>query len=73
MPRDIGLRPKVAGAMGWWRKMVRSGVMDCIMVDEQCVYCDVLEDSQKRKIPVIATTDKIMMGLPDRTNDPVDR
>jgi acetyl-CoA decarbonylase/synthase complex subunit alpha len=72
VPRDIGLRPKVAGAMGWWRKMVRSGIMDCIMVDEQCVYCDVLEDSQKRKIPVIATTDKIMMGLPDRTNDPVD-
>jgi acetyl-CoA decarbonylase/synthase complex subunit alpha len=72
MPKGIGTKPKVAGAMGWWRKMVRSGVMDCIMVDEQCVFCDVLADASKRKIPVIATTDKIMLGLPDRTNDPVD-
>ncbi len=72
VPAGIGTRPKVAGAMGWWRKMVRSGVMDCVMVDEQCVFCDVLEDASKRKIPVIATTDKIMLGLPDRTNDPID-
>ena len=63
VPAGIGNRPKVAGAIGWWRKMVRSGVMDCVMVDEQCVWCDVLADSQKRKIPVIATTDKIMLGL----------
>ncbi|MCJ7444190.1 MAG: CO dehydrogenase/acetyl-CoA synthase complex subunit alpha [Methanotrichaceae archaeon] len=73
IPKNIGMKPKVAGAMGWWRKMVRSGVMDCVMVDEQCVFCDVLEDTQKRKIPLIATTDKIMLGLPDRTNDPVDQ
>jgi anaerobic carbon-monoxide dehydrogenase, CODH/ACS complex subunit alpha len=73
IPKGIGTKPKVAGAMGWWRKMVRSGVMDCIMVDEQCVFCDVLEDASKRKIPLIATTDKIMLGLPDRTNDPVDQ
>ena len=52
--------------------MIRSGVMDCVMVDEQCVFCDVLGDAEKRKIPVIATTDKIMLGLPDRTNDPID-
>jgi len=68
----IGTKPKVAGAIGWWRKMIRAGVMDCVMVDEQCVWCDVLADSQKRKIPVIATTDKIMLGLEDRTNDSVD-
>ena len=42
VPAGIGTKPKVAGAMGWWRKMVRSGVMDCVMVDEQCVFCDVL-------------------------------
>ena len=52
--------------------MIRSGVMDCVMVDEQCVFCDVIGDAEKRKIPVIATTDKIMLGLPDRTNDSVD-
>ena len=72
VPAGIGTKPKVAGAMGWWRKMIRSGVMDCVMVDEQCVFCDVLGDAEKRKIPVIATTDKIMLGLPDRTNDSID-
>jgi acetyl-CoA decarbonylase/synthase complex subunit alpha len=72
LAKNLGTKAKVAGAMGWWRKMIRSGVMDCIMVDEQCVFCDVMEDASKRKIPVIATTDKIMMGLPDRTNDPAD-
>ncbi|MDD2835732.1 MAG: CO dehydrogenase/acetyl-CoA synthase complex subunit alpha [Methanothrix sp.] len=73
VPKNLGPKAKIAGAMGWWRKMVRAGVMDCVMVDEQCVYCDVLGDAQMRKIPVIATTDKIMLGLPDRTNDPVDQ
>jgi acetyl-CoA decarbonylase/synthase complex subunit alpha len=73
VPKNLGPKAKIAGAMGWWRKMVRAGVMDCVMVDEQCVYCDVLGDAQKRKIPVIATTDKIMLGLPDRTNDSVDQ
>jgi acetyl-CoA decarbonylase/synthase complex subunit alpha len=72
IPANLGPKAKVAGAMGWWRKMVRSGIMDCVMVDEQCVYCDVLEDCQKRHIPVIATNDKIMYGLPDRTNDSTD-
>ncbi|RQW80738.1 MAG: CO dehydrogenase/acetyl-CoA synthase complex subunit epsilon [Methanothrix sp.] len=73
VPKNLGPKAKIAGAMGWWRKMVRAGVMDVVMVDEQCVYCDVLGDAQKRKIPVIATTDKIMLGLPDRTNDSVDQ
>lgn len=72
VPKGIGVKPKVAGAIGWWRKMVRSGVMDCVLVDEQCVWCNVLADCQKRNIPLIATTDKIMLGLQDRTNDPVD-
>ncbi len=72
IPANIGPKAKVAGAMGWWRKMVRAGIMDTVMVDEQCVYCDVLEDCEKRHIPVIASNDKIMLGLPDRTNDSAD-
>ncbi len=72
IPKDLGPKVKVAGAMGWWRKMVRSGVMDAVMVDEQCVYCDALQDCEERHIPLIATNDKILLGLPDRTNDPVD-
>jgi len=72
IPKMIGTKVKVVGAVGWWRKMVRAGIMDAVMVDEQCVWCDVVRDCQPRKIPVIATNDKIMYGLVDRTNDPVD-
>ncbi|HOK57772.1 MAG TPA: CO dehydrogenase/acetyl-CoA synthase complex subunit alpha [Methanothrix sp.] len=72
LPQNLGPKAKVAGAIGWWRKMVRAGIMDVVMVDEQCVWCDTLKDCEERKIPVIATTDKIMYGLKDRTNDPVD-
>lgn len=72
LPQNLGPKAKVAGAIGWWRKMVRAGIMDVVMVDEQCVWCDTLKDCEERKIPVIATTDKIMFGLKDRTNDPVD-
>ncbi|MHC1595009.1 MAG: CO dehydrogenase/acetyl-CoA synthase complex subunit alpha [Methanotrichaceae archaeon] len=70
--KNIGTKAKVAGAMGWWRKMVRAGVMDCVMVDEQCVYCDVLEECSAIKVPVIASNEKILLGLVDRTNDPAD-
>jgi acetyl-CoA decarbonylase/synthase complex subunit alpha len=73
IPANLGPKAKVAGAMGWWRKIVRSGVMDAVMVDEQCVYCDALEDCKARHVPLIATNDKIMLGLPDRTNDPADQ
>jgi len=72
IPQNLGPKAKVAGAIGWWRKMVRANVMDTVMIDEQCVWCDTVKDCQERSIPVIATTDKIMMGLRDRTNDPVD-
>ena len=70
--RMIGTKAKIAGAIGWWRKMVRGDCMDCIMVDEQCVWTDAIVDAEKYKIPLIATNEKIMLGLPDRTNDPVD-
>lgn len=68
----VGTKAKIAGAIGWWRKMVRGDCMDCIMVDEQCVWTDAIVDAEKYKIPLIATNEKIMLGLPDRTNDPVD-
>ncbi|TRZ68120.1 MAG: CO dehydrogenase/acetyl-CoA synthase complex subunit epsilon [Methanothrix sp.] len=72
LPRNLGTKSKVAGAMGWWRKLVRGGVMDCVMVDEQCVYCDVIQDCEPRKIPVICSNEKILYNLVNRTDDPVD-
>lgn len=72
LPKMLGPKAKVAGAIGWWRKMVRANVMDTVMIDEQCVWCDTVQDCQERMVPVIATTEKIMAGLEDRTNDAAD-
>lgn len=64
---------KVVGPISKQLKFVRSGVADVIVVDEQCVRTDVLEEARKNKAAVIATTDKICLGLPDMTNDDADK
>jgi len=65
MQRSLVLFPKEL-------KVVRSGIPDVIVIDEQCVRADLVEEGQKLKIPVIASNEKVMYGLPDRTNDDVD-
>lgn len=71
---DGGGKPsaKIVGSLAKELKMIRSGVPDAIVVDEQCVRADVLREAQKLSIPVITTNDKIMYGLPNRSNDSVD-
>ncbi|ALK05317.1 MAG: acetyl-CoA decarbonylase/synthase complex subunit alpha [Methanosarcina sp. 795] len=63
---------KIVGTISKELKVVRSGIPDVIVIDEQCVRADLVEEGQKLKIPVIATNEKVMYGLPDRTNDSVD-
>ena len=63
---------KVVGSISQQIKFVRSGVADVLVVDEQCVRTDMLNEAQKVKTPIIAVTDKICLGLKDRTKDPVD-
>jgi acetyl-CoA decarbonylase/synthase complex subunit alpha len=63
---------KIVGTISKELKVVRSGIPDVIVIDEQCVRADLLEQGQKLKIPVIASNEKVMYGLPDRTNDNVD-
>lgn len=63
---------KVVGTLAKELKMIRSGIPDVIVVDEQCVRADVLEEASRLSIPVITTNDKIMYGLPNRSNDNVD-
>ncbi|WP_292487232.1 CO dehydrogenase/acetyl-CoA synthase complex subunit alpha [Methanohalobium sp.] len=71
---DEGDEPKskVIGSLAKELKMIRSGVPDVIVVDEQCVRADILREAQRLSIPVISTNDKIMYGLKDRSNDNVD-
>ena len=51
---------KIVGSLAKELKVIRSGMPDVIVVDEQCVRGDVLSESQKLKIPVIASNEKIM-------------
>ena len=66
-------RAKIVGPQSRQIKFVRSGVADVLILDEQCVRTDMLQEAQRVKAPVIAVTDKICLGLEDRTNDQVDK
>ncbi|MEM1784916.1 MAG: CO dehydrogenase/acetyl-CoA synthase complex subunit alpha [Candidatus Bathyarchaeia archaeon] len=65
-------RGKIIGPISWQLRFIRSGIADVIILDEQCIRCDVLDDARKVKTPVIVTSEKNCMGLPNRTNDSVE-
>jgi len=60
---------KVIGPISWQLKYIRSGLADLIVVDEQCIRADTLEEAQKVKTPVIASSPKNCLNLKNRTND----
>jgi acetyl-CoA decarbonylase/synthase complex subunit alpha len=62
-------RVKIAGHISHQIKYLKTGVADVITVDEQCIRTDTLELAQETGTVVIATTDKICYGLPDRTHE----
>jgi acetyl-CoA decarbonylase/synthase complex subunit alpha len=63
---------KIIGPISWQLRFIRSGLPDVVVLDEQCVRTDCLNEAQKIKAPVIVASEKNCMGLPNRTNDPVD-
>ena len=65
-------KAKVIGPISWQLRFIRSGLPDVVVLDEQCVRTDALSEAQKIKAPVIVTSEKNMMGLPDRTKDSAD-
>jgi acetyl-CoA decarbonylase/synthase complex subunit alpha len=65
-------RAKIIGPMSWQLRYIRSGIPDVIVVDEQCIRTDALAEARAVHAPFIATSEKNCLGLPDRTNDPVD-
>jgi acetyl-CoA decarbonylase/synthase complex subunit alpha len=65
-------RAKIVGPITWQLRFVRSGIPDVVIIDEQCVRSDVVDEARKIKAPVILTSEKICMGMPDRTRDSVD-
>ncbi len=65
-------RAKIIGPISWQLRYIRSGIPDVVVIDEQCVRADTLQESAHIHTPLIATSEKNCLGLPDRTNDPTD-
>ena len=65
-------KAKIVGPISWQLRYIRSGVPDVVVVDEQCIRADSLVEAQKIKAPLIASSPKNCLGLPNRTNDPPD-
>jgi acetyl-CoA decarbonylase/synthase complex subunit alpha len=62
-------KAKIVGPISWQLRYIRSGIPDVIVVDEQCVRADSLNEAQKVKTPIIASSPKNCLGFPDRTKD----
>ncbi len=65
-------KAKIISALGRQLRVIRAGIADVIVVDEQCIRADVVESASRVHSPVIATNEKAMHGLEDRTDDPAD-
>ena len=63
---------KIVGSLSRQMFFIRSGLADVVMVDEQCVNLRSFEQAQLVDAPFIATNEKIMGGLPDRTDDAIE-
>jgi len=66
-------KAKIAAALGRQLRVIRMGIADVIVVDEQCIRADILELCQRVHSPLIVTNDKAMHGLVDRTDDDADK
>jgi acetyl-CoA decarbonylase/synthase complex subunit alpha len=62
-------RSKIIGPISWQLRFIRAGIPDLIVVDEQCIRTDVVSEAKKIGVPVVATSEKSFLGLPDRTGD----
>jgi acetyl-CoA decarbonylase/synthase complex subunit alpha len=63
---------KIVGPISWQLRYVRSGIPDLVVVDEQCVRTDIADEAAAAGIPVIATSAKNCLGMPDRTGAPTE-
>lgn len=63
---------KIIGPMSYELRFIRSGIADCIVLDEQCIRTDAVEEAWRVKTPVIAANERACYGLPDLTELPVE-
>ena len=65
-------KAKIVGPISWQLRYIRSGVPDIIVIDEQCIRTDTLAEAARINTPLIATSEKNCLGLPDLTREPVE-
>lgn len=65
-------KTKIVGNLAKQMKFVKSGFADVVIIDEQCIREDVLNEAKQVHSALIATNDKMCLGLEDRTDDPID-
>ena len=65
-------KAKIVGPISWQLRYIRSGVPDVIVIDEQCIRTDTLFEAARINTPLIATSEKNCLGLPDLTHEPVE-
>jgi acetyl-CoA decarbonylase/synthase complex subunit alpha len=62
-------KAKIVGPISWQLRYIRTGIPDVIVVDEQCIRADSLQEAQKIKAPLIASSPKNCLGLKNQTQD----
>ncbi len=66
-------KSKVFGPISYQLRVIRSGLPDVMVSDEQCIRADLLEACKSMGIPLIATSDAAARGLPDASDWPVEK
>jgi acetyl-CoA decarbonylase/synthase complex subunit alpha len=66
-------RCRVIAAMTKASKAIRSGFADVIVASSSCISFDILSDAKKAESRLIWISKERNVGLPDRTDDPVDK
>jgi len=69
----INKKAKIFGPISYQLRVIRSGLPDVLISDEQCIRADLLEACKAVDIPLIATSDAAMRGLPDASDWPVEK
>ncbi|RJS49962.1 MAG: acetyl-CoA decarbonylase/synthase complex subunit alpha [Methanobacterium sp.] len=62
-------RSKIVGPISRQLMFIKSGAPDVVVLDEQCIRADIFELCAENHIPIIATSDKCSLGLPDKTDE----
>jgi len=53
-------KARIIGPISWQLRFIRTGIPDVIVIDEQCIYTDIVEEARKMGAVVLAASDKAL-------------